>query len=223
MKNNKKILPIAIGLKYAPDMAPSPEYKELNLFRQHIEQAKLGPQHQPYQAYQGQTLAYRLIFAGMGILFLLFSAVLYSKPMNWSHTLFLQDGPFLKMILYTISGALSALGFWAAFLIRPEKEALSALNKRATSALQRLYRERMIQMGVKRFLPQGKHQNELIAAKHHFHEAKNRIDDAVSTARQLLSMIGTSSVVSADMRIKLYNQALLELQDKLQFVLENYI
>lgn len=195
-------------------------YQELNQFRDKIEEEKSGPHHQPYQFGKKKTRTYRSIFLGLGLIFLSLCALIYFQNMNWACALIFENYLVPKVSLCTLCILLSLVSFGLGYKIRPEKEAAISVIQRAKRKLRRCYGRKHSELGLNRFLSFGMHYKKTAAFQQAFNEAWDKITDSKEVAFLLLERIAKSK--DKPSKEKLFNQAIFELNDKLQAIIQGF-
>lgn len=198
-------------------------YSELNQFRLQVEAEQAGPQHLPHQYHSNRIFIYRLIFAGLSLLFAFFGIAIYTKGITWIHPYLFEDGYMVKNMLTTLCGGLSAFSAYSAYHISAEYEAIINLRKRARHLLRGLYRKKINELGIKRILPQGETYDEVSTYRQEFHDAWQAVNHSYSVSKQLLDTIHANPTLNRTTKARLYNQAILELNDTLTEILDRYL
>lgn len=200
-----------------------PRYNELDIFRQQIEQSKAGMHHQPYTNSKKGVMQYRLIFCGLGLLFILLSVLSLYVSSAISFGLFLHTSAFLKSGLFSTSILLSFCSFILALTIRTEREAVLHCVRKAKAILNTIYSRKRIRLGIKRFFALfGPQRQRAQALKHIYHEIYDRISDKKEEALHLVHRIATSHTLDESEKEDLLNQALEELNEKLMVLTHNF-
>lgn len=198
-------------------------YSELNQFREQVELSKAGPRHLPHQYHSGRIRIYRWIFGGLALLFAFFGLAIYTKGITWVHPYLFEDGHMVKNMLAFLCGGFSAFSAYSSYHISAEQEAILHLRKRARLALRGLYRKKLNELGNRRILPQGETQEEVTLHRQEFHDAWQAINHSYSVTKQLLDTIKANPTLNRSTKARLFNQAILELNDTLTEVLNRYM
>lgn len=194
-------------------------YIELNQFRQKVEEEKIGPHHQPYQAGRKKTIIYRTIFYSLGLIFLSLCIFMYTQTMNWSGSLIFVNYTATKMAMCVFTFILSIAACIVGQLIKTEKEATNQLIHRAQSKVRRIMSYKRAEFGLTRFLSFGKQFRKHIAAKEAFHDAWEKIRESKRVTYALLEQIAKTKGLDTSTTEKLFNQTILELNDKLNVII----
>lgn len=197
-------------------------YVELTKFREKIEEEKIGPHHQPYQAGRKKAVAYRTIFYGLGLLFLFLCIFMYTQSMNWSGSLIFVNYTATKMTLCLFTFTLSIAACICGQSIKTEKEAANQLIHRAQSKIRRVLSYKKAEFGLTRFLSFGSQFKKHVAAKEAFHDAWEKIRDSKKITYALLEQISHTKGLDNQATEKLFNQAILELNDKLHLIISEF-
>lgn len=200
---------------------PIRNYKELNKFRQKVEEQKCGPHHQPYQASQKRALSYKAVFFALGILFLFLSYFLYSHTMIWSGNLFFVDFSATKTVICLFTLLLSGLSFILGLAIHGEREAVHKITHRAKNKLRRIYSYKRDEYGLSAFST-GLDSKKNAIAKRTLHEAIAKVNDSKKAVCVLLRQIRETKGLDKATLEKLFNQAILEFNDKLHSIIYEF-
>lgn len=199
-----------------------PTYNELHEFRQKIEEEKSGPHHQPYQTGRKKAIAYRTIFYGIGLLFLFLCIFMYTQTMNWSGSLIFVNYTATKMSMCIFTLSLSLIACILGHSIKTEKEAVNQLIHRAQNKLRRILHTSKAEHGLTRFLSFGSQFKKHIAAKEAFHASVEKMHDGKKITYALLYHISKTKGLDNVAMEKLFNQAILELNDKLHVIIYEF-
>lgn len=174
-------------------------YQKLHHFREEKEQ-------QPYQARQKKVLLYRMIFGCIGCVFLALFGLAY---MQTSSSLFFISGAIPKISICTITILFALIAFSIGISIRTEKEAIANLAHRAQRKLKRIYLRKISQLN-----------EDLIRLA--YHDTVEKILEAKEASLTLVNEIAQTKNSSMEMSIELFNQAILELNDRLTFLINRF-
>lgn len=191
-------------------------YSDLNQFRQQIEVEKSGPHHKPYEAMHKQAFRYRLIFLGIGILFILLGLLVYQHSINWlSYSLIFSSFHTAKTVAYGICFLFAFFAFGIAYSIRAEREAQNLLIKRAKRKLTRILRKKT----PLRWVAIGKQYHPIKCA---YDRALDKIQESKEVATLLFQQISYSHHLNPNQKAILFNQAILELNDRLHHIINKF-
>lgn len=200
--------------------SPTP-YSELHEFRSQIESEKSGPHHRPYEAFKKQALLYRLAFWGISGLFVILGALLYFQRLNWSCDILFTNCHTLKIVAYVFCTVLTTSSFVIGAMIKPEREAAGDLAKRAHLKLKRMYKRKVAEIGMKNSLTFAKRYKATTALQTALHDYQEKIEHSLEIVFSLFKHIGTAEHAKQT-RPQLYNQAILELNDKLHHMIQAF-
>lgn len=221
--NSKKLL---ISLYHHPSpISPSEphiHYIELNKFRQKIEEEKAGPHHQPYRAGRKKALFYQSIFFTLGFLFLFLCLFMYTQSMNWSGSLFFVNYTATKITLCSFTLVLAFTAFVLGYSIKTEKEAANQIIHRAQNKLIRIFAYKRAEFGMNRFFSFAHHFKKHLVAKQAFHDSWEKIRESKKVTYALLEQISRTKGLDSTMMETLFNEAILELNDKLHIVIQEF-
>lgn len=200
----------------------SRHYTELNRFRQKIEEEKIGPHHQPYRAGRRRTMTYQTIFFSLGLLFLFLCIFMYTQSMTWSGSLIFVNYTATKTALCIFTFILSVTACIMGASITTEKEAANQIIHRARYKIRRILSYKKAEFGLTRFLSFGHQFKKHMASKEAFHDAWEKIHESKKTAYALLEQISRTKGLDKPAIEKLYNQAILELNDRLHLIISDF-
>lgn len=192
------------------------KYIELNNFRQKIEEEKRGLHHRPYLAGKKKAQAYRMIFSCIGLAFLFIFAFVYHQSANWSYLLIFDNWFVPKHMLCGACLILSAISFGICYSLRAEKEAVQQLVSRAHRKLKRSFAHKKAEIGKSS-------SHKMLVFRQAFHEAWEKINDSREVTIHLFEQIANESRRNMKAKEELFNQAILELNDKLQHILQKFV
>lgn len=198
----------------------SNRYPDLYRFRQQIEEAQEGPHHQPYQARRKKTAIYRTIFFTIGFLFICLFGATYTQNMSWTSSLFFENSILPKILLYTLCLGLAFFSFTLGLSIRTEKEAVTNLIHRAQKKLKGTYVRKLARLNVKM---QGSVDEQIKASqsiKEIYRDTWEKILESQEVALTLMGEISQAKNIESP--VDLFNQAILELNDRLNFLIQRF-
>lgn len=201
---------------------PPRKYVELHNFRKKIEEERSGPHHQPYRAGRKKAILYRTIFYGLGLLFLLLSIFIYTQTMTWSGSLIFVNYTATKTAICALTFLLSIISCVIGHSIKTEKEAANQLIHRAQAKLRRLLSYKKAEFGLTRFLSFGHQFKKHMASKEIFHDSWEKVRESKRTTYALLEQIAKTKGLDNQTIEKLFNQAILELNDKLHLIISDF-
>lgn len=193
------------------DLPQVDAYTDLNRFRSQIEVEKSGPHHKPYEAMVQHTMTYRLVFSGIGVLFLLLALLVHQHSINWfSYAIIFSSFHTAKTVVGSFCLMLSAAAFAIAYFIRIEREAKNQLIRRAKLKLRRILRKK---------IAASDNSNQL---KHEYSIALDRMNESNETTVLLFQQIYHYHSLSPSERAILFNQSILELNDRLHQIINKF-
>ena len=210
---SKKTPPL---FRVTPPKSLSP-YRELALFKQQVEIEKIGFHDQPYHTHKKNVLTYQLIFMGLGALFLVLDAMIISQKMSWAYTIYFNNWFVGKSLLCVFCTCFSLASFAIGYSLRIEKEAVHYYYKKARQKLSQAYARKRIGFGFAALFGFGSQSRVLAELKSSYKEAKVKLSEYKEEALHLLDRIAYSPTLSQLEKERLFNQAILELKDKLNF------
>lgn len=194
-------------------------YPNLHRFRQKIEDSSQGPQHQPYQSTQKKVLFYQIVFILIGMLFLFLCALSYTHTMNWSTSFLFENTAIAKIFLcsFCFITACSSLG--VASSMRTEREALINLVHRAQKKLKRIHAKKIARLHLKPIEDLEK-ERFAQAIKVIYQDTLEKVLESKEVAVNLVAEIVQSE--EDTVRIDLFNEAILELNDRLHYLIQRF-
>ena len=190
----------------------SEHYPELSIFREHLDQKKIGSRQQPYTANKRQIQFYRITFLLFTFLFLFLGLLVYFKTGLPSY--FKLGYMLIKPFVIFLCGILATASLFISLSIQAHKESVCRCVRKAKKILARIYDRRRTELGLHRFFYLGKRYRQHKAYTQSYHEAKHRLHDLKEDAMHLIATI-SSSLFDKKQKEILYNQATAELNDKL--------
>lgn len=190
-------------------------YQELQNFRSESTSASVGIDEQPYEKHKKTAMLYQIIFLGIAVIFLTFSFCLGYKQSSWLYNVFMVNASLTKIFLCGFCGVASVFALGIAGCIRPEREAVYAMIAKAKTRFARNYvtkkREELHRHGTTLL-------KVLIgppALMHAYKEGIEKLYEFRDAGIATLDHIASASHLDPSKRVLLYNQALLELRDRL--------
>jgi hypothetical protein len=199
---NKKILQL-------DDEKTSQAYPDLKDFKE----SQSGPQPL-YMEKKKTVIRYRTVFFFFGILFVAFGIFIFSKYPIW-----IMSG--IKPIICLITFLLGIASFTVALALRYEREAVRALTHKAEDKLFKAYVERKGQIDGNSHLPFLELMKHKFALRNPYLAAKAKIKTQEYETIHLMDRI-VKAPIDLESKEKLFNQALLELDDKFSRILLEY-
>lgn len=197
-------------------------YVDLDLFRQQIEESKAGLHHQPYTAKKKVTRRYQVIFFSIAILFFILTVTTITIPSALGCGFLFSSCSLLKGILASIAACFSLSAMLLALTIKTEKEAITALVRKAKTHLAAIYARKQTRLGVKRFFFFFAMNKTAVALKQMYQETYDLMNDKREEALHLAHRIATAETLEAQEKEDLLNQSIEELHDKLQYLLHSF-
>lgn len=197
-------------------------YLELELFKEQMLGNGEDLFYQTYAASHGKVRFYRAIFFALGALFV--GLALFS--LNPNIRLFTE---LFGNVSGVAKGSLSGLSFLLAFLAMSlgyslciAREASSYLSSKAKRKLMQLYTRKRLEKGIKGLFFFGKKYEAHSNLKHYYHESLELLREQGEKSVHLLQKIQKFASVDPSYRELLFNQALAEMNDKLQGTLRSF-
>lgn len=203
-------------------ITPGGHYPELHQFRHQIHSQEKTPLHLPYTAHKKRTWAYKVSFALLSLLFFTLGAIAYVKTFTWTYAFLFGDCQIIKNTLCMLCGLLSSSSLGMALLIRTDKEAINSILRSGKHLLSRTFHSQRLEEGLHSFLVFGSEYNKLASLRHLHHETSDKMTEARNDTLALVKRIDGSDEIEAPDKEVLFNQTLLEFQDKLKVIVGRF-
>lgn len=195
-------------------------YPGLQRFRQQIEEAREGPDHQPYQKRHKKAVGYRLIFFFFGMVFLGLFGLAYLQNINWTSSLLFANSGIPKLVLCGLCLLFAFVAFGMGLIIRTEKDAVNNIVHRAQKKLKQMYAHKSARLNLKSALSFEEQAKTSQAIKEIYNDTWEKIKESKEVAFTLIDEISQAKNLEAP--IELYNQAILELNDRLNYLIHRF-
>lgn len=214
------MIPPAHMSTYAP--IQTSRYRELDHFRRKVYDNGDCPSQRPYDTFKAQANVYRLIFFGLGTVFAILSLLIYMKNPSSFCSLHFNHCDFAKNCLLALCMVSTSIAYCITGFIRPEKEATQLLMKRAMECLDRAYQQKRLEAGDSFFSSYNGFSSCYHQLRHSYRNSKEKLWESYTISMQLLRQIARSKQVKAKEKEILFNQALLELNEKLNGIIQGF-
>lgn len=200
----------------------SGSYPELQLFRQQIESAQNGICHQPYTVECKKVTYYRTVFLGFSFIFLALSFVLFFHKMSWPFHLYAGILNVSKTLALTFSLFLSAAALLLGLRLHPEKDAAAHLARKAKQKLAAIYTRKNVESGLRSFFAFGLTYRKSEVFRQTYKEIREKINEKHEHTLYFMERIAEAKQLNWKTKEELFNQALLELDDKLHLLVHTF-
>lgn len=165
---------------------------------------------------------YRFIFLCFSFLFLFLAGVVYFKTTNWACSLYFSNCELVKASSISICLLLASLSLVVSYKIKPEREAVNFLAEKIRSTINQIYQSSQIRLkevtknqtsSLKSFPP---------GFKTKYYETLDHIQEKQDKVLHVLESIALSNQLNAAAKKRLFNQALLDFQMKLNEIVQAY-
>lgn len=197
-------------------------FRELTIFKNQIDVLNIGTHFQPYEARKHAVMVYRMIFLGLGLLFLGLDALVIMQKMSWAFNFYFNNWLIGKSLICTMCTALSFASLAIGGTLRVEKEAVHHYFKIAKQKLKRISAKKQSKFGVAAFIGLGQQGKERKHIKRTHHEALDKISEHCDETTHLLDRITASKTLDFPAKEVLYNQAILELKSLLNQTTQHF-
>lgn len=197
-------------------------YPELHLFKSQIELDGNGPLHKPYSSAKASVLLYRAIFLSIGVLYFFLGIFLYSKSLTWTCSLLFGSSFLVKALLCSVCAASSLYCIVLGFLLKPEREAVKKVYRQSKARLLSTFERKALSHGIKGYYLYGKEYRRALALRQTYNEAAEKMHEHKDEANLLVQRIAGSNTFDEAQKEELFNQAILELKDKLDNIICNF-
>jgi hypothetical protein len=197
-------------------------YPELSAFRKQLEKNKACIKHKPYTLYKKKVLQYRAIFFGFGLLFLILGVIVHYKTLTLSPTILFGSISTFKtsVCFFCIILTLSAWGF--SWWLSAEKETAMRLIHQAKNKLRSAHDRKWLDLGLRSYLAFGKQRRPTLAFRQEYRETCARILEVKEETFHLLEQISSAPEINPKTQENLYNQAMIELTEKLAGIVQSF-
>jgi hypothetical protein len=192
------------------------QYSELERFRyQSNHNNEL--QSTPYTTAKQRTNNYKWIFFCLGILFFALGGIAYMKTFFLPFS-FLPSNSFqiLQSLLFEFCIIVSGISIVISFSLCTKKEAISDTSRKAVRNLSQFYNRKQLELGIKMFFYFGVPYRKFLLLNQFYLETRHKIQDLKQETFCLLQKIARAGHLSFQKKEHLYNQAILELNEKLE-------
>lgn len=197
-------------------------FEELDDFRQQLDKQELGPFHQPYENQKHQANIYRYLFFGISLVFMLLMSFVHFRTASWICHLFFAQFVVAKTTLSMFCGVLAAISFFIAFKIRPEREAVFLVYRKAKQKLAQIYLRKCAEAGIGPIMASLLYPSKTKHLRHAYHENVDKMHEMRDSAISILSCIFDADL-EKEAKIKLFNQAIIELREELNQSIKAYM
>jgi hypothetical protein len=206
------------AVKYFRDNKPK---GELEIFRKQLILQQRGLL---YSSAKKKMRTYKLIFAGLAAFFFFLAACLWghSIPLA-SGLLSLSQAILLKNVMAGVCALFGGAALFISALLRTDRDVAAHLTRKARQHLMRHYTRKKVELGLTRLLYFGSAYTTSVALKAAYRAAVEKVHDHHEEILQLFEHIAHCSAMNYRSREHLYNQALTELNQKLQGIIESFI
>lgn len=203
-------------------LGPGGHYPELHQFRHQIHTQQQAPLHLPYTAHKKRTWVYKVSFALFSLLFFSLGAIAYVKTFTFTCTFLFGECQIIKNTLCVLCGLLSSSSLGMALFIRTDREAINVILRQGKHQLSRTFHSQRIKEGLHSFLVFGSEYNQLASLRHLQHETSDKMTEVRNDTLALVKKIDQSEGLDPHDKEKLFNQTLLEFQDKLRVIVNHF-
>lgn len=193
-----------------------PTFQELHRFKMQIEENKSALHHYPYSLNHGKMLLYKAIFLGISLIFAALAGYLYSIYFNWTFTLLFGTTGGVRSFLCGFSLLLSFAALVVGLWIRPEREIAHSIVNKIKQKGRKIFSKKKAELSGHMASPRIVSDHGNVLFREHYELWLEEINDIEEEVLLILQRITLSRVLSAKEKERLYNQALLELQLRLE-------
>lgn len=175
---------------------------------------------QPYYIHKDNVMTYKKIFFGLSLLFLTLMVLVFYERTNIFCTLLFENCRFAHSVLCGLCFIFSLAAFGIANRMRPEQETAQHFFRKAKLRIKRIYIRKSAQLGNYWLLILLRDQH-VIQAKGGYEETIDHLHDIKETTQALLTHVARSPL-DVKKKESLFNQAIVELRDKLERVVRGF-
>lgn len=212
---------LSLYLHHHQQPHPTP-YTALNQFRQKLENAKEAPHHKPYHSVKRKTRLYQGAFFALTIIFTVLFVIVYTYTRNPYIHLLSMHFALPKAVGCFLSGFCALASLSIGLSIRIEKEAISQLLGRAKQKMRRLLRRQFTRLSANKKMSLLERYQLLNLSRLQYAHALERVSEGREIALVLLQKISECSESQFQVKETLYNEAILELESRLQFIIGKF-
>jgi hypothetical protein len=197
-------------------------FEELNHFRRKIEQGRSGLHQFPYTIHKNKVSMYQMVFIMLSVIFFAAAIHLYFAHFNWIYYLMFSGTITLQSFLITISCGMGIATGGMGLSLKPEGEIADYSLRRAHRKIKKIYRRKVRFSHCAHYSsPKGmctlRQGNTLI-----YEDLIDKLHSLKEENNMTLKRIRLSKKLSDQQKENLYNQAILELQFKLERLVSAY-
>lgn len=197
-------------------------FQELHSFRKKVEEGRSGLHHHPYTANKNRVIIYKTIFFALALIFIIFAYYLYASSFCWTCTLLFGDNSKVRLVACSTCALFAAASLVLGLLTKPQDEIIHEVVRRAKKRAKIIFNRRMsAERVVNNSTPYGP-SGKGIKLRHAFEDLKERIKHFKEEASLTMKRIEISRNLDESQKEFLYNQAILELQYKLEVLIRYY-
>lgn len=176
--------------------------------------------HIIYSKKKAEHKVYQNIFWGLALLFFVLAMLVYSKSTNWTSTVYFQDASFVKTFVYSFSFLLSVTAFAAGYFLKPEREAIKGVVAQFEKCLKILYKKQLAEINWF-YSWYGNGYAQKTTFKEGYQQVLLKVKEYKDTTLHLLEKIDRSPY-DLSVKEKLINQAIFDLQEELNSIVQYY-
>jgi hypothetical protein len=192
------------------------DYQELQHFKFQVEVEKSGAHFRPYNAMLKKAFIYRSIFIFLGALFFFFAALIYEQSVNWlPYSFIFANSLMAKNTVLTLSYLLSLVAFLMSFTVSAEKEAMNSYIRRTKRKLSRICNKHHFKLKTA-----NSSHSALLKTLHM--DTLDKVEERREVTKDLFRQIARADIKNHKQKSKLYNEALLELNDHLHIIINQF-
>lgn len=194
---------------------PNLEYDpDLNHFRTEVD-------HHPYFISKKNVLKYRVIFFLLGAIFTALALFVFVEKTSWFCSILFTNCWFAQMSLFSLCMLLAISSTSLGIFIRPEQDAVHHLAQRAKKKILRIYAQKCPHFGYG-WLLIFRGDKQAASLLKTYHDAVDKLNDLKHSTIALLKQVANSENLDFKNKEHLFNQALLELKDKLNWIVRSF-
>lgn len=198
-------------------------YLELDHFRQQIEWDKKCLEPMPFTAAKRKVLTYKSIFLALGLLFLVLGAFIYMRTFALPFTYFLLGTFYIaKNLVCGFCGMAGTASLLISHSLRTDREIVGHIIRKGRRNLSKLYARKKIEHKLNSFMNFGPAYQKSLVLSHTYRETHDKILDLKEETLHLFQRILSADHLNGGRKEHLYNQAVLEMDLRLEEILLNF-
>lgn len=194
------------------------QFKDLSLFKDLIESGGSSLHQYPYTINKNKVLIYKTIFFTLSAIFAYCGWHLYSSSYNWICTAIFGNDVHVRLTICAMCTFFAIASLVLGVKISPEIEIVLNTTKTAKRKAKQLYNRKLTEICCAyNSKPIGK-DDERVFMRHTYEDILEKIEHYKNETILTVKRVSISRELDDEQKEHLYNQAVLELQRKLEIL-----